>query len=530
MDFLDLSKEKAVAINFTDFNEYYCNGYFLFYNNQNQLSCGVIAYETIYKVKKLHGNDLKFYFVREKDLLLVLDKSFAKLNTEKAINHLSMNIQYTAKTINYTKMIAGFITLFVASLAFFANSFNLLNNVIYLVQNIFKAVLFKRSVEFQHHQNFIKKTTSYDYSKKGDLPIYTIFVPLYKEARKLKSIIAAINSLNYPKEKLDVKFIIEADDQNTIKALQIFNLPSCVHVIKVPFSLPRTKPKAMNYAMSYVKGEYLCIYDAEDRPDPNQLLKALDAFNELPKEYGCVQAKLNFYNKTENILTRLFSIEYSLWFEYLIKGLSLYDLPLTLGGTSNHFKVSILKEIGYWDAYNVTEDAELGLRLFLNGYKVHLIDSQTLEESPIGLKNWLLQRVRWIKGFIQTIYVFMISPKDYKRLNWLKIFSVYIFVGFSSYSFFCMPWLITIFLFNLHKYVYYSWIVNTVFSLIYVYSSACYIIKQQRFSFVDLFVLVVWPLYFLLHSFAAYIAMWEIVSEPFKWNKTEHGLSADEID
>ena len=361
------------------------------------------------------------------------------------------------------------------------------------------------------------------------MPIYTIFVPLYKEVKKLKSIISAIDNINYPKEKLDVKFIIEGDDQDTIKALQILSLPRYVHVIKVPFSLPRTKPKAMNYAMAYVKGEYLCIYDAEDRPDPDQLMKALDAFSQLSEEYACVQARLNFYNKTENILTKFFSIEYSLWFDYLIKGLSLYDLPLTLGGTSNHFKVSVLKKIGAWDAYNVTEDAELGVRLYLNGYKVHLLDSETLEESPVGLKNWLLQRIRWIKGFIQTIYVFMISPENHRKLGWSKVFSVYIFIGFSSYSFFCMPWLISIFLLDLHKYVYYSWIINTTFSLIYVYSTACYILKRQKVYPADFVILILWPLYFVLHSIAAYLAIWEIASKPFKWNKTEHGVSMSDL-
>ena len=184
------------------------------------------------------------------------------------------------------------------------------------------------------------------------------------------------------------------------KALSIVDLPKYIHVIKVPVSFPRTKPKAMNYAISYVKGEYLCVYDAEDRPDSDQLLKALQAFKELSQEYACVQARLNFYNPNENMLTSFFSIEYSLWFEYLLKGLNLYELPITLGGTSNHFKVSALEKIGYWDAYNVTEDADLGIRLYSNGYKVHIIDSETLEEAPIGLFNWLAQRTRWIKGFI----------------------------------------------------------------------------------------------------------------------------------
>ena len=137
-----------------------------------------------------------------------------------------------------------------------------------------------------------------------------------------------------------------------------------------------------------------------------------------------------------------FSIEYSIWFEYLLRGLSLFDLPLTLGGTSNHFKVDKLREVGLWDAYNVTEDADLGIRLYLKGYKVSMIDSTTLEEAPNNISDWIGQRARWIKGFIQTIYVFIQAKKDYTKLGLLKIAAVYIFVRLSTYSFFFLPWLI----------------------------------------------------------------------------------------
>ncbi|MDN3030621.1 MAG: glycosyltransferase family 2 protein [Candidatus Tisiphia sp.] len=206
-----------------------------------------------------------------------------------------------------------------------------------------------------------------------------------------------------------------------IKESILYELPCYIHLIKVPFTLPRTKPKSLNYAMQYCKGKYVVIYDAEDRPDTDQLLKAVIAFDSLPKEYVCLQAKLNFYNENENLLTKLFSIEYCLWFKYLLKGLSIMNLPVTLGGTSNHFKVDALQKIGFWDAYNVTEDADLGIRLYSFGYKVHMIDSYTLEESPIDIINWINQRSRWIKGFIQTFLVFLAQKDKYKRFKFYQI-------------------------------------------------------------------------------------------------------------
>ena len=520
---------KITAINFANINEYYRRGYFIFYNSYEELSCGIVDSANIFYIKKKYGNEIKFYCITEKELFSVLEQSFSYLNTQKSQNYLSqVSTTPNAKTVNYKKMITGFLSLFILNLLCFPNLFHLVNNIVYLVQNILKSFLFKRSIARDATKAGLIFNNFRKY--KGKIPVYTIFIPLYKEVRQLKSIICAIDNLDYPKEKLDVKFIIEADDRETIKALSIIDLPKYIHVIKVPVSFPRTKPKAMNYAISYIKGEYLCVYDAEDRPDPDQLLKALQAFKKLPEEYACIQARLNFYNSNENLLTKFFSIEYSLWFEYLLKGLNLYDLPITLGGTSNHFKVSVLEKIGYWDAYNVTEDADLGIRLYLKGYKVHIIDSKTLEESPVTLDNWLAQRARWIKGFIQTIYIFLLSSRNHKKLDFKKILSIYIFVGFSSYSFFCMPWLITILLFKLDQYIYYLWFINSVFSLAYVYSSAYYIARQRKFVIMNFFLLLLWPLYFVLHTIAAYWAIIEIFLMPFKWNKTRHGVSVTELD
>lgn len=521
-----MDESLITAIYFENINDYYCKNYVIFNNKNNQLSAGICDSSITPYIKKKYGKKIKIYHIEQNDLVPILERSFSKLMTHKARNHLSeISTLPTAKTIHYRKMVGGFLILFTTCLFLLTNLFNFLNNIIYLAQNILKALLFKRSIVEsltpQKLANFKKNNPN--------LPIYTIFVPLYKEVRKLKSIIKAMSQLNYPKDKLDIKFIVEADDKETNKALAVLSLPDYIQVIKVPFSLPRTKPKALNYATSYIKGEYLCIYDAEDRPNPNQLLKAIGAFKDLSEEYACVQARLGFYNSNENILTKFFAVEYSLWFEYLLKGLSLYDLPLPLGGTSNHFKLSALREVGYWDAYNVTEDADLGIRLYTKGYKVHILDSETLEEAPISLDNWLAQRTRWIKGFIQTFYIFLMQPRN-SKLTITQTFSVCVFVGFSSYSFICMPWLVMVFLFKMNKYIYYLWALNTVFSLAYMYSSIYYIAKKKTSISIRFWIIALWPLYFVLHSIAAYMAIFQTFSSPFKWNKTQHGVSATELD
>ena len=413
---INLDSKGIKAVDFEKLNHYCQNGYFIFKDIDGN-RCIAVNNISIIKEKAFDfGLNAKIYFIKKADFYKILERDFTVVNTLNAIDFLvSIDPRASAKNINYPQMVTGFLTIFFATMFLAINYFSLLNNTLYFVQNVLKALLFSRSVAKPNPS----KAEGVKHS--DNLPIYSILVPLYKEELKASSILLAIEKLNYPKSKLDVKFIIEADDQTTIRALAGLSIPSYIHIIKVPYSLPRTKPKALNYAMSFVLGEYLTVYDAEDEPDPDQLLKAVAAFCELSENYVCLQSKLNFYNANENLLTRFFSIEYSIWFEYLLRGLSLFDLPLTLGGTSNHFKVDKLREVGLWDSYNVTEDADLGIRLYLKGYKVGMIDSTTMEEAPNNLIDWIGQRARWIKGFIQTIYVFIQAKKDYTRLGLLKL-------------------------------------------------------------------------------------------------------------
>jgi len=243
-----------------------------------------------------------------------------------------------------------------------------------------------------------------------ELPVYTILIPLYREEAVARKIINAVNSLDYPQHKLDVKVLLEPDDYETIDALRSASLPDCVELVVVPDSMPKTKPKACNHGLQRARGEYLVIYDAEDRPDPDQLRKAVAAFAKTDSRTICLQAKLNYYNPRQNLLTRWFTVEYSTWFDLYLPGLHTLGAPVPLGGTSNHFKTSVLKEIGGWDPFNVTEDCDLGIRLHKMGYKTQVIDSTTWEEANSRLFNWVRQRSRWVKGYIQTHLVHMRNP------------------------------------------------------------------------------------------------------------------------
>ncbi|MDO9457603.1 glycosyltransferase, partial [Nocardioides sp.] len=233
------------------------------------------------------------------------------------------------------------------------------------------------------------------------LPVYTILVPLYKEAGIVPRLVRDINALDYPRTRLDVKLLCEEDDLETIDKIKSLALPPHFHLVVVPDSQPKTKPKACNYGLQLATGQFCVIFDAEDRPDPDQLKKALIAFRHVPANVVCVQAKLNHFNQDQNLLTSWFANEYSMHFELVLPAMGASESPIPLGGTSNHFKTHILRELGAWDPFNVTEDADLCIRLHREGYRTAMIDSTTLEEANSNVGNWIRQRSRWNKGYYQ---------------------------------------------------------------------------------------------------------------------------------
>jgi cellulose synthase/poly-beta-1,6-N-acetylglucosamine synthase-like glycosyltransferase len=370
------------------------------------------------------------------------------------------------------------------------------------------------------------------------LPTYTIFCPLYKEWQVVDQFVAAMRELDYPPEKLQIMLLLEENDEETIRYVQNANLPGHVETVIVPHSNPKTKPKAMNYGMQHVRGEYLVIFDAEDRPESDQLKKAVRAFETLSEKTVCVQAKLNFYNPRQNLLTKLFTAEYSLWFDLVLPGLQSIRAPLPLGGTSNHFKVSALRELCGWDAFNVTEDCDLGIRLAKLGYRTAVMESTTHEEANSHVGNWYSQRSRWIKGYLQTYFVHMRHTREFLQSNGIRDYLAFqAIVGGKILSMFVNPimWLTTIvyFLFRAQTSTFieslfpgpvlyigvFSLLVGN-FMYLYYYMVAC--AKRGQYDLIKYAFLV--PFYWLLMSAAAWRAFYEIIVKPHYWAKTVHGL------
>jgi cellulose synthase/poly-beta-1,6-N-acetylglucosamine synthase-like glycosyltransferase len=369
-----------------------------------------------------------------------------------------------------------------------------------------------------------------------DLPVYTVLVPVFREANIVAQLIDNLGDLDYPVDKLEVLILIEEEDLETRHAIESASPPAHFHVVTVPRGHPQTKPRACNVGLALASGDFLVIYDAEDTPDPDQLKKALIAFERGGAEMVCVQAALNYFNADENALTRMFTLEYSYWFDYMLAGLDHADLPIPLGGTSNHFRVEALRELGGWDPYNVTEDADLGIRASAIGYRVGVINSTTMEEANTSIPNFVRQRSRWIKGYMQTTLVHARRPLALIReiglvrfaaftlliggtpaiflgvLPFYLLSAVTLFVPASVLSAVFPPWLLVICLLNF-----------LVGNSIMVYLTMMGPFKRGTFH------LMAWtllnPVYWILHSLAAYKGLWQLLTRPHYWEKTEHGLT-----
>lgn len=412
-------------------------------------------------------------------------------------------------------------------------AFLLVTNLFYMCTIAFKLMLFFHGRKTQPGTTVPVHALAE--MAENSLPVYTVLIPLYDEAESLQRLFTALEAIDYPKARLDIKLIVEQDDIKTIEAVRRLRPPGHYELIYVPYSLPQTKPKACNYALRFARGKYVTIYDAEDAPDPLQLRKAVYWFQQQPPHIACLQARLNYYNRNDSILTRLFAIEYALWFDFMLPGLRKLGIPIPLGGTSNHITRRALEEAGEWDPFNVTEDADLGIRLALHGYETDMLDSLTLEEAPGALGIWMNQRTRWVRGYMQTWLVHMRRPAVlWRELSPIAFWGFQFFIGAP-----CLVFLLTPFVWLLGA----LWITGIIQLPASALSEFCVMLAfanlgggfashfffavcvTQRYQWKRMFsALLLFPGYWLLHSIASFRALKQLWVNPSFWEKTPHGL------
>jgi cellulose synthase/poly-beta-1,6-N-acetylglucosamine synthase-like glycosyltransferase len=370
------------------------------------------------------------------------------------------------------------------------------------------------------------------------LPIYTIIVPLHEEAPVVAKLIEALKRIRYPREKLDIKLVLEKDDKETRAAVAKLKLHAPFEIIAPPTIGPQTKPRALAAALPFARGSFVTIYDAEDEPESEQLRDAIAAFQRGPRNLACVQAKLAIYNPRDSWFSRQFAAEYAGQFDIFLPLLARLGLPLPLGGTSNHFRTDILRDVGGWDPYNVTEDADLGMRLARYGYCTGVVDSTTWEEAPVGRRQWIGQRTRWMKGWFQTWLVHMRHPlRLWREMGPKGFFSLQLLIGASLLSALVHP----IFMFMVaadawtgELFTAGETLEHTVRKVLAVVVLCVGYVGTVALGFAGLlrrrmlgfgWVLFTVPVYWLFLSWAAWRALVQLLYAPHKWEKTQHGLA-----
>jgi len=408
--------------------------------------------------------------------------------------------------------------------------------LLYLVAVIYRAYLFTRS----SRNNALEVVTDEEalIVPDSELPFYSILLPVYNEASVIINLIENLAQMDYPVSRLEVLLLVEEDDEETLDALRVADPPSQFKLVVIPPAEPRTKPKALNFGLTLARGDIVAVYDAEDTPDILQLRRAAVALGRYGPEVACVQGQLSYRNATQNIITRWFTIEYAMWFSYFLPGLVTLDAPIPLGGTSNHFRRDALRALGGWDPYNVTEDCDLGIRMFREEYQIKVLESTTLEEANSDFVNWAKQRSRWYKGYLQTFLINLRAPRQLTKEIGLKgVGHLCAFVGGTPILAVVNPffWGMTLLWFVAQPEflkqifpapVYYVGLVLWAFGNFLLWYLTILTARHTRPEGLLLAAMLV-PIYWVMMSIAAVKAMSQLVITPSFWEKTAHGLDSD---
>ncbi|MEX0306783.1 MAG: glycosyltransferase family 2 protein [Ruegeria sp.] len=370
-------------------------------------------------------------------------------------------------------------------------------------------------------------------------PCVSMLVPLYREREIAEVLITRLQRLTYPKALLDVILVLEEQDDVTKTALRNVELPSWIRAIEVPkLGNLTTKPRAMNYALDFCRGDILGVWDAEDAPLPDQIETVVRHFATASEDVVCLQGVLDYYNPRTNWRSRCFTIEYSGWFRVILKGIARLGLVVPLGGTTFFFRRDKLVELGGWDAHNVTEDADLGVRLCRAGYRTEIVNTATYEEANFRAWPWVKQRSRWLKGFMVTYLVHMRAP-----LRLLNDLGPFRFLGFQAFflgtlgQFLLAPvlWVFWLIFLDLPQPFQHLMTAEFLRGCVYLFlaaEAANLLVGMLGVKAGNRRFLLPWVptmiLYYPLGVLAAYKGLWELAVKPFFWDKTQHGHAVEE--
>ncbi|WP_295316303.1 glycosyltransferase family 2 protein [Roseobacter sp.] len=420
--------------------------------------------------------------------------------------------------------------------AFLAPAWTLTAAVLWAVITLAMITTLKAAAFLTHFTTARSTPTAAIISTPFRLPRVSVLVPLLKEKEIAAQLIARLSGLTYPKSLLNVVLVLEEDDRLTRETIARTELPEWMSVIEVPGAGDlTTKPRALNYALDFCRGSIVGVWDAEDWPEADQIERVVSRFNDAPPEVVCLQGVLDYYNSRANWLARCFTIEYATWWRMVMPGLARLGLVLPLGGTTLFFRRDALEELGGWDAHNVTEDADLGVRLARHGYRTELIDTVTHEEATSRAWPWIRQRSRWLKGFMITYFVHMRRPRQLIRdvgfIRFMGLQTIFL-AAFSQFAMAPVLWTFWLSAAGMPHPVAGTlgsaavWSMAGLFIFSEVLSLAMGLVAVSGRGHRHLMAFVpTMMFYYPLGTVAAYKALWEMLRSPFFWDKTQHGVT-----
>ena len=365
----------------------------------------------------------------------------------------------------------------------------------------------------------------------AQLPGYTILVPAYQEQDVIAGMVRCLENLDYPKDRLEALILVERRDTATKQAIAEASPAPFIRVVEIPPGAPQTKPRSCNAGLLLAKGDLIVIYDAEDRPDPGQLRVVAAQFAAADDSLACVQAKLMVANAGQSFITRQFALEYCLRYELTLPGLARLGLPIPLGGTSNHFRTAVLRGLGGWDAWNVTEDADLGMRCSALGYRVEVADSITRGEMPHQVKAWTKQRTRWLKGFMLTALVHTRNPaRTWRTFGRAGTITMLIFMAGTPLLYLAQPIVLGIWASGYTgfaaRHLPVGSIVPDVQLAVFIAWTALVVAAARRHKLASAVFAPLLPAYWAMHWTASWRGLYQLIRAPFLWEKTPHPATA----
>jgi len=381
----------------------------------------------------------------------------------------------------------------------------------------------------------LRATSTHTTVLDSDLPSYTVIIPAYMEHEVIGGMVRCLETLDYPRDRLEALLLVERRDHATKQAIRDANPASFIRIVEIPPGEPQTKPRSCNAGLLLAKGDLIVVFDAEDRPHCRQLRIAAEHFIHADEDLACVQAKLVVSNANQSFITRQFALEYCLRYELTLPGLARLGLPVPLGGTSNHFKTRLLREVGGWDAWNVTEDADLGMRCSASGYRVEVIDSPTLGQMPHSPAAWTRQRTRWLKGFMLTALVHTRSPRrTWQRFGWAGTLTLLAFMAGTPLLYLAQSLALVLLAANYDGlFVELNFtalkglavvLASVQLATLLIWVGVAVLAARRRQMLTALFAPLL-PAYWVMLWIASWRAVHQLITAPYVWEKTPHATT-----